>query len=267
MRPYRSPLCREWDYELLKPYERENIATILAGGSVLLSGRAAEAGRNECRGVERDRYVEGVRLIAEARRYGNRADEVLSLVEAGARGQADRIAAMESHLKIVKNVVRSLENEARPGCCQVRICCAKGGALMSDSMRWPLPWLTTVPCWRVPQKAVDAELAEADKSGKIAERRLAEQSAAELNVAAENLHLLVGRLAQVQLRVGLEYTLLKGLQPKAASDGADIRRLPQKEGHLSEQVAVQRNAVDKLTNSLSQSRVRLAAKTTSLASR
>src|SRR4051812_32533928 len=67
----------------------------------------------EVKGPERlrERYVEGVRLIAEARDTINRTSQVLLLVESGADEQANRILQMESHLTHVDHVVTSLKKE------------------------------------------------------------------------------------------------------------------------------------------------------------
>jgi len=231
------------------------IWTLVVSGLVLHSSRAAESAVTS--EALRERYVEGVRVISEVRAAANRANDVLSLVESGADSQARKITEMETRLEGVKNNVTALETQSSR-----RV--VAGQNLLGEKARLEERFAALDLALRDDQallagaaKTVDALLMAADKSGRLAERRLADQTADELKLAAEQLHLAIDRLAQMELAVKLEFTLLQGLQAKAANETAGISAVKAEEVKLAHEVAAQRAAVDKLTSDLIKSRERL----------
>ena len=239
------------------PMKFKNLFVLIVSGVVLHSGAAAET-KTTTSDALRDRYVEGVRLISEVRASVARANDVLAIVEAGSYAQAGRISDMETRLSYVQQTTGYLETASiRRGSTGQKLLGEKErlaerfGALESALAddRALLSGAT---------KAVDALLTAADKSGKLAERRLADLTADELKFSAEQVHLASNRLAQMELRVKLEFTLLQGLQARAASDAADLKAVNTDQTKLSLQVAAQRVAINKVAADLARSRDRLA---------
>lgn len=209
-------------------------------------------------------YVEGVRLISDANAAIERGNRVLSIVEQGADGQVGRIAEMEARLQNVKwsanqletNALRRVEEGMRLSAEKIRI--EARFRVLATALQDDRLLLTGAT------KTVERLLDVADKSGKLAERRLADQIASELKVGAAQVRLASDRLEQMKLRVTLESTLLQGLQARAGSEASDIKALKAELTKLENEVAVQRSGASKLTVLLTEDRTRLAQRQNSL---
>lgn len=203
-------------------------------------------------------YGQALRLIAKTQSAMENGRNVLRMVEDGADMQAARIAEMEAKLQAVKVVADELGTESgRRVTAGVELLqerdrlqsrfTALEGALKDE--RALLAGAT---------KTVQALLDATDKSGRIAERRLAESDASSLKSVAEQIRLAQDRLVQTQLRVQFETALLQGFQPRVAAEEADIKKLRDEQQELVRQVATQRANIDQLTDSLTAGRQRMA---------
>jgi len=206
----------------------------------------------------RNRYVEGVRLISEVRASVSRGNDVLSIVESGSDAQAVRIADMELRLQGVQRATGYLDTESAR-----RV--AAGQKLLREKARLEERFAVLEPALADDKallagatKTVDELLTAADRSGKLSERRVADITADELKIAAEQVHMAADRLAQMQLRVKLEFTLLQGLQARASGDAADIKAVNAEQVKIAVLVSAQRTAVDKLAAALVETRHQLS---------
>lgn len=230
---------------------------LVVSGLSLHSGWAADTVVSTSDAL-RNRYVEGVRLISEVQASVSRGNDVLSIVESGSDAQAIRIADMELRLQGVQRATGYLDTESAR-----RV--AAGQKLLREKARLEERFAVLEPALADDKallagatKTVDALLTAADRSGKLSERRLADITADELKIAAEQVHMAADRLAQMQLRVKLEFTLLQGLQARASSDAADIKAVNAEQVKIAVLVSAQRTAVDKLAAALVETRHQLS---------
>jgi len=183
---------------------------------------------------------------------------VLSIVESGSDAQAVRIADMELRLQGVQRATGYLDTESAR-----RV--AAGQKLLREKARLEERFAVLEPALADDKallagatKTVDELLTAADRSGKLSERRVADITADELKIAAEQVHMAADRLAQMQLRVKLEFTLLQGLQARASGDAADIKAVNAEQVKIAVLVSAQRTAVDKLAAALVETRHQLS---------
>ena len=205
----------------------------------------------------RERYVEGLTLIAEFKAAQARAEEVLALVDEGASEQVQRIREMESRLSAIKYENTQLERDAKRA--------VQSGRLLIDSkdrLKERFDFLDRVlgdqrTLLKGATSTVSALLEAADKSGRLVERRLAEQSAEELKSAAGLLNQSADRLVRMRLHVDLESTLINGLQPQAKELSEGVAGVASKREEVAAQVTKQRIAAEQLTKLLDGNRSRL----------
>ena len=183
---------------------------------------------------------------------------MLSIVESGSDAQAVRIADMELRLQGVQRATGYLDTESAR-----RV--AAGQKLLREKARLEERFAVLEPALADDKallagatKTVDELLTAADRSGKLSERRVADITADELKIAAEQVHMAADRLAQMQLRVKLEFTLLQGLQARASGDAADIKAVNAEQVKIAVLVSAQRTAVDKLAAALVETRHQLS---------
>jgi hypothetical protein len=208
----------------------------------------------------RERYVEGLTLIAEFKAAQARAEEVLTLVDEGASEQVQRIREMESRLSAIKFENTQLDRDAKRA--------VQGGKLLIDSrdrLQERFDFLDRVlgdqrTLLKGATSTVSALLEAADKSGRLVERRLAEQSAEELKSAAGLLNQAADRLGRMRLRVDLESTLINGLQPQAKALSEGVADVASKREEVAAHVTKQRIAAEQLTTLLDGNRSRLDAR-------
>ncbi|MBS0633709.1 MAG: hypothetical protein JSS11_17505 [Verrucomicrobia bacterium] len=208
----------------------------------------------------RERYVEGVRLIADAQAAVARTNDVLQLIEGGADGQVAQIADMETQLQQVKRTTDLLKTEAArrltegeqlvQGRSRLQARFAALERVLADE-RALLTGAT---------ETAAALITAADKSGNRSDRDLAEALADTLKLRSGQVHRYADQVAQIQLRMKLESTLLDGLQSRAAETTAAISTVTADLDKLTAQVAVQRKAVDGLTGGLMEDRKSLAVR-------
>lgn len=197
-------------------------------------------------------------MISEVRASVSRGNDVLSIVESGSDAQAVRIADMELRLQGVQRATGYLDTESAR-----RV--AAGQKLLREKARLEERFAVLEPALADDKallagatKTVDELLTAADRSGKLSERRVADITADELKIAAEQVHMAADRLAQMQLRVKLEFTLLQGLQARASGDAADIKAVNAEQVKIAVLVSAQRTAVDKLAAALVETRHQLS---------
>lgn len=202
----------------------------------------------------RERYVEGLRLIADAQASVARTNNVLQLIESGADGQVAQIADMEAQLQQVKRTTEFLKTEAARRLTE-------GDQLVQGRSRLEARFgalervLADERALLTGATETAAALATAaDKSGNRTDRDVAEVMTGRLKDIAGRLHRSADQLAQIQLRMKLESTLLDGLQPRAAETMAAISAVTVELDKLAAQVAGQRKAVDGLTAGLVEDR-------------
>ena len=205
----------------------------------------------------RERYVEGLTLIAEFRTAEHRATEVLALVDAGASDQVHRIRDMERRLSDIKFENSQLDRDTQHSI-------QDGKALIESKARLQerFDFLDRVlgdqrGLLKGATSTVSALLEAADKSGRLQERRLAEQSAEELKSAARALNESADKLGRMRLHVELESTLINGLQPQAKALSENVGAVAAKQEDMAAQVAKQRLAAEQLTKVLDGNRSRL----------
>ncbi len=204
-----------------------------------------------------EQYVNGLKLIAETQSALSNADDVLTLVEASADAQADRIAQMEGTLQSIANVAASLDGQS-----QRRTVTTMDLSLEKDRLQARFATLSMAladdrSLLAGATKTVQDLILVADKSGKVAERRLADQATTSLKEAAEQLQSAQNRLTQMQLRVEMETTLLQGLQPNLARTAAEVGALKTEHEKAQRQVKDQRAAIDRLNALLKEGRTLL----------
>lgn len=205
----------------------------------------------------RERYVEGLTLIAEFKAAQARAEEVLALVDEGALEQVQRIREMESRLSAIKYENTQLDRDAKRA--------VQSGRLLIDSkdrLKERFDFLDRVlgdqrTLLKGATSTVSALLEAADKSGRLVERRLAEQSAEELKSAVGLLNQSADRLGRMRLHVDLESTLINGLQPQAKALSEGVAGVASKQEEVAAQVTKQRIAAEQLTQLLDGNRARL----------
>jgi len=196
-------------------------------------------------------------LIAEFRTAEHRATEVLALVDAGASDQVHRIRDMERRLSDIKFENSQLDRDTQHSI-------QDGKALIESKARLQerFDFLDRVlgdqrGLLKGATSTVSALLEAADKSGRLQERRLAEQSAEELKSAARALNESADKLGRMRLHVELESTLINGLQPQAKVLSEDVAGIAAKQEDMAAQVAKQRLAAEQLTKVLDGNRSRL----------
>ena len=204
-----------------------------------------------------EQYVNGLKLIAETQSALSNADDVLTLVEASADAQAARIAQMEGTLQSIANVAASLDGQS-----QRRTVTTMDLSLEKDRLQARFATLSMAladdrSLLAGATKTVQDLILVADKSGKVAERRLADQATTSLKEAAEQLQPAQNRLTQMQLRGEMETTLLQGLQPNLARTAAEVGALKTEHEKAQRQVKDQRAAIDRLNALLKEGRTLL----------
>ena len=243
----------------------KNFGLVVLSGLFSIVGLAAE-NAPVTTGL-RESYIEGLKLIAEARTSIERASEVLTMVETGADAQARRIAEMEGKLTGIKSTNSMLETQGARGVEQCKKLLLDKAQVDERFAALTLALDNSETLLKGATQTVSDLLTAADKSGRLAERRLAEESAEMLKSEAEKLHYASIRLGQMQLRVKLEATLLLGLQQKATADSNEINSVNAEQAKMATQVAAQRQAVDKLSTGLLKSRGELDRQNVQLSQR
>ncbi len=208
----------------------------------------------------RQRYVEGVRLISDVRGAVARTNDVLQLVEQGADGQVRQIADMEAQLQQVKRTTGFLETDAARRVAEGQRLAQEQGRLQERFGALARVLADERTLLTGATETAAALLTAADKSGKLAERRIADEVAGGLKDMADQLRSHANAVAQMQVRVKLESTLLQGLQPRSTEAAAAISAVNAEHGKLAAQMAGQRKAVDALAAGLLSDRRELAAR-------
>lgn len=204
-----------------------------------------------------EQYVKGLKLISETQSTLSNADDILTLVEASADAQTDRIAQMEGTLQSIANAAESLDGQSQRRTVTTMDLSLEKDRLQARFSTLKMALADDRSLLAGATKTVQALISVADKSGKVAERRLADQATTSLKEAAEQLQLAQNRLTQMQLRVEMETTLLQGLQPNLARTAAEVGVLKSEHEKAQRQVKAQRAAIDRLNALLKEGRTLL----------
>jgi chromosome segregation ATPase len=198
----------------------------------------------------RERYVAGLGVIADAQATVARTGRMLDLIESGADAQANRASLMESRLLNTRHQADSFDR-------QIQALAAQTTRLLEQKRRIETRFGTldrTLGDDRAllakSTEIAGALVASAEKSGSYVERTIAENVTGELKQHARQLRDLVDRLAQARQRLGLEWTLFDGLQPRLAASAADLKT-------LNAELAAASGKVEKLRASLNELRAAL----------
>lgn len=235
-----------------------SLSALLAHAAYASDVRQASAGL-------RENYVSGLKLISDTRAAINQAGEVLTLVESGADAQGSRINDMEAKMAAIETTNQMLATQGSRGFEQGRRLLGEKSRIEVRFQALGTALDSSEALLSGATKTVGELLTAADTSGRIAERRLADHSAEQLKNAAESLRKSALRLAQMQLRVKLEVTLVEGLQSKAAATGNEVKGVAEELTALRTQVARQRESINALSTSLLKSRQQLNSHSLTLA--
>ena len=245
---------------LMNPKIVWSLIVLSCGGIAFASPGDALAPVSSSSNALRERYVEGLSLIAEFNAAEARAANVLSLVEDGASEQLDRIRDMENRLSEIKYGNSQLVREAEQ--TEQR---AKSLLGAKDRLSERFGFIDRVmgdqrALLEGATSTVNALIEAADKSGRLIERRLADQNAEELKAAAARLGDVIDKLGQMRLRVDLEATLVAGLHSQAKSLSSEVAGVASKRSDVAAQVGKQRAAAERLMKTLDQNRDKLESR-------
>ncbi len=235
---------------------------LISAGSVFAEAAAVQTGAAD---ALRAKYVEGLQVVSDVQAMLERSGGLLELQESATDAHRSRVNQMDWRARGTKEQLESLAKEAKRSAGERERLLAEHGRILERFTVLERTLVDRRTLVKGATEAVSTLMALAEKSGQLNERQLAERMVSEMKAAAENLQRTSDQVEDTKLRLGLEFTLVQGMEPRVPLLASEIEKLLKEQAELSAQLGKHLEAVNKLESGVQADRGALDGKVAAFA--